>query len=258
MANIDQFKKQTSTNDFILKMVDALNKGKEECEDVRQYRKLVTYSSKGLVMWDLRFKHIYNNFKDTDYLPIKLKKGPSWEFIVIYESSINVLYLITRENNFKALRSKDNKDTHYIKVLNSINGTCNHNIQLNMFNKQNMVELDPQITGEIEEILGDFKEPIDCCKLILFKEDISGITKLTENIVDYDLNVIYSVDLSDSIVVSINQVVDATSIDSEEYKEKKDIKLPIRKMPKKKDEDYNLKPLHKEKELDLLNEDDKN
>jgi len=75
-------------------------------------------------------------------------------------------------------------------------------------------------------------DEVECCKAILFKEGHMGVTKISEAILDYDLNLIGNCDLSDYIVADIENIEDTQNyenIDTLDTELKEEIILPLRK-----------------------------
>jgi hypothetical protein len=264
IQNTFDYRGQTLSDAEIYNILKSINTSLPQHNDMVSKEKLITTNGKYLNRWNYIFKDIDRLF-DSEYYEVPIfDRGPLWEFAAIYNRDNRILYILTKEANVSKI-IKENNSTHYIRILSYKNNKLGYDYQ-----KQ--LSLLPCNDEMIELSLKDFKrmflniDEVECCKAIIFKEGNMGVTKISEAILDYDLNFIDNHDLSDYIIADIDNIEDTQSyenIDILDDELKEEIKLPLRKkkIQKKKESGstfYDKEDIVTEENLNNKEQDNKN
>lgn len=191
-------------------IVNAINHSKEQYKNMASERKLGFSNGKYLDRWNYIFANIRDSFNYESFITFPVSRGPLWEFIVIYNTDTKILYLLLKEDTFKKIRNDRNNPRHYVRIFNSKNSnykTKRIEEQLSWLPKIEKIS-DKDIDEELKKMILNIKDEAKICKNILFTENLNGVTKISENIANYDLDILNTCDLTKHVVADIENIVD--------------------------------------------------
>lgn len=190
-------------------IVNAINHSKEQYKDMANERKLGFSNGKYLDRWNYIFANIRDSFNYEPFITFPVSRGPLWEFIFIYNTNNKILYLLLKEDTFKKIKNDRNNPRHYVRIFNSKNSNYKPKIeeQLSWLSKIEKMSYE-DIDEELEKMILNIKNEAKVCKNILFTENINGVTKISENIANYDLDILNTCDLTRYIMADIDNIVD--------------------------------------------------
>lgn len=204
--------------DDIKAIIKNINDSKKQYKQYVESRKLKTQNGKYFSEWDNIFTNINESFSSKPFKCYQISRCSLWKFVAIYRTDINILYLILKEDRLKDIR-KENNPYHYLRIFNSKNCYLQEERPMQTtFGQEFEAQAvsDEYIDEDLEKMIGDIKDDIKCCVNILFKQNSNGVTKISANILNQNLEIIDTYDWSNFITADIEEVNDTISIDFEE------------------------------------------
>lgn len=171
------------------------------------------HNGRHTTVWDIIFTDIENAFDKKDgYRCYAVKRCELWEFSVIYKEDIDTVYLVFKEKRFKELK-KDSGMGHYARTFNSKNhyklAYVDTGIQTSFFpGDEQFAASQEYINDDLEKMIGEIKDKVKNCVNILFREGPHGLTSITANIANQDLDIVATKDWSNYITADIDQIID--------------------------------------------------
>ncbi|MBY6950328.1 DUF5986 family protein [Clostridium botulinum] len=189
-------------------ILKSIRDGKLQYIDHVKKENLPTENGKYHEIWNYIFKNIKKNFSDFPYKCYKIFRGELWSFIVVYNEETNILYVLMKEQRIKQIKSQEDKEYHYAKILNSINNDFNpeQREQISIFPKDDNKE--KYIEEDLERMLGDLNGKVKICVNILFSEKQGKVTNISGNVLDYNLDMIKSECWNRYLKADIDEIVD--------------------------------------------------
>lgn len=247
---------ETMSSCDIKTVISSINNSKKQYRQYVEERNLETQNGKYFTEWDNIFTNIKKSFSSYPFKCYKISRCNLWKFIAIYRADINILYLILKEERLKELR-KDNNPYHYLRIFNSKNCYLQKErlVQTSLSSEfEAQVVSDEYIDEDLERMIGDIKDDVQCCVNILFKQNSNGVNKISANIVSQDLEIIDTYDWSKYITADIEEVNDTISIEIEENIKPEIIPLNIRpNITKTKDEKAKIVKEKKDEQTKIKN-----
>lgn len=190
-------------------IVKSINDSKQQYENWNNERKLGYENGKYLDRWNYIFANIERAFSYKPFITYHVSRGKLWEFAVIYNTETKILYLILREDTFKLISRRKDNPYHYVRVLNSKNFKFQKEVvqKINMFTGYEPIT-NEYIDEDFERMINEIKNEVKGCVNILFKENITGVYKITANFANYDLEIFKTYDLSKYITADIDDISD--------------------------------------------------
>ncbi len=207
-------------------IIKAINNSRQQYQDWNNERNLGFENGKFLDRWN----YIFANIRDSFSSPFKtypVSRGKLWEFIVLYNTLTNILFLILKEDRFDSIKRDTNNRYHYVRVLNSQNRYLQSEIvqQLDLFGGYQDTP-NQYIDEDLESMIGEIKDEVKGCVNVIFRENKDGVCKISGNIANYNLDILSTYDWSKYISAEIDEIID-TKNDYEVTTPK--IELSIRK-----------------------------
>lgn len=190
-------------------IVKAINYSKHQYKQWNDERNLGFENGKHLDRWNYIFANIRDFFLHKPFRTYPISRGALWQFVALYNTDTNILYIVLKEDRFKGIRGKRDNPYHYVRILNSKNCHLQSEItqQLNLFSGFQNIS-DESIDLDLEKMIGEIKNEVKGCVNILFNENKDGVYKISGNLANYDLEIFKTYEWSKYISADIEEIID--------------------------------------------------
>lgn len=196
----------------------------EECQTdqkrIKDDNGFITYNSRAMTAWDLRFKRICQVADSLGFEIIRASRSILWEFIGIF--SEGELYLFFKDKNIKlVLKECEDNPYHYVLCALGFNESANdksNNVQLELLENE-FKEKRNEINTKL---FGAYYEKIKEVRIFTIDEFNGKAIRAEELFLDSKGNYVEVTDYSDAIST------DYTSIINQEAVDKKDLLVGLK------------------------------
>ncbi|EGL18161.1 MULTISPECIES: DUF5986 family protein [unclassified Paenibacillus] len=172
-------------------IIDAIrNASKKDIMEFRMERKVETFNSVHFLKWDFINTNLIRTLPTSQFQCVKIKRGPLWELVLIYDKETQYLYAAMQEKRFHQLSERTYKETvHYIDALSSINCDLEANVKLNPAKQLSLFESEnddwnAQVEYELNSMLHMLEGEVKRFVLITFsteKGEIASVNAIMPN-----------------------------------------------------------------------------
>ncbi|MEF3305333.1 DUF5986 family protein [Paenibacillus sp. GYB003] len=207
-------------------IIDAIrNAGKKDIMEFRMERKVETFNSVHFLKWDFINTNIIRTLPTSQFQCVKIKRGPLWELVLIYEKETQYLYAAMQEKRFHQLNERLYKETvHYIDALSLINNDLEADEELNPAKQLNLFESEnddwnAQVEYELKTMLHMLEGEVKRFVLITFSTDKGEITAVNAIMPNAKLEIAYEENWNEFITADFSIAFESQGAIAEQEEE---------------------------------------
>ncbi|GIO85533.1 hypothetical protein J25TS5_24650 [Paenibacillus faecis] len=207
-------------------IIDAIrNANKKDIMEFRMERKVETFNSVHFLKWDFINTNIIRTLPSDQFQCVKVKRGPLWELVLIYDKETQYLYAAMQEKRFRQLSERLYKETvHYIDALSSINYDLEADVDLNpakqiyLFETEN-VDWNEQVEYELKLMLHLLEGEVTRFVLVTFSTDKGEIASVNAIMPSAELEIAYEENWNEFITADFSTAFELQGTTSEHEEE---------------------------------------
>lgn len=178
--------------------IDAIrNANKKDIMEFRMERNIETFNSVHFLKWDFINTNMIRTLPTDQFQCVRVKRGPLWELVLIYDKETQYLYAAMQEKRFHQLSERLHKETvHYIDALSSINKDLKANASLNPAKQIYLFETEnntwnEQIEYELKLMLHRLEGEVTRFVLVTFSTEKGEIVSVNAIMPTAELEIAY-------------------------------------------------------------------
>jgi len=207
-------------------IIDAIrNASKKDIMEFRIERKLETFNSVHFLKWDFINTNIIRTLSTSQFQCEKIKRGPLWELVLIYDKETQYLYATMQEKRFHQLSERVYKETvHYIDALCSINNDLEADEELNPAKQLHLFESETddwnaQVEYELKSMVHMLEGEVKRFILLTFSTDKGEITSVNAIMPNAELEIAYEENWNEFITADFSVAFESQGAITEQEEE---------------------------------------